>query len=162
MIGYCDSDYAGSGHRGQMKSTSGYVIIYAGGPVHWCSRKQEIVATSTTEAEYISAAQCCKELQCLTSLVQELINIKPQTDLMVDNQSAIKLIKSGQMNRRSKHIDVRYYFISEVFDQGLFRLEYCPTNEQVADILTKPLQKQKFEGFRAALCHNKQIQTTKE
>jgi hypothetical protein len=59
-------------------------------------REKEIVATSTTEAEYISAAQCCKEIQYLTSLVRELTKLKPQTDLMVDNQSAIKLIQSGQ------------------------------------------------------------------
>lgn len=58
IVAYCDADYAGSGDEGKMKSTTGFVITCANGPVVWCSRKQSIVATSTTEAEYVSAAEC--------------------------------------------------------------------------------------------------------
>lgn len=152
ILGYCDSDYAGSGPLGKMKSTTGYVVIYANGPVTWCSRKQSVVATSTTEAEYISAAECCKDLQFLNTLFKELTDTTPKIDLHVDNQSAIKLIQSGQMTKRSKHIDVRFYFISEAYDSKLFELQYCPTGEQIADILTKPLLSTKFDKFRSALC----------
>lgn len=60
LIAYCDADYAGDTE--DRKSTSGYVIYFCGGPVSWRSRKQPIVATSSTEAEYISAAECCREL----------------------------------------------------------------------------------------------------
>jgi hypothetical protein len=64
----------------------------AGGPITWCSRKQEIVALSPTEAEYIAAAECCKELKYLKTIIQELTNIKVEINLYVDNQSAIKQI----------------------------------------------------------------------
>ena len=73
--------------------------MYGGGPISWCSRKQAIVALSTTEAEYIAAAECCKELLYLKSLLQELTNQEHQVKLKVDNQSAIQLIKNGVVNR---------------------------------------------------------------
>lgn len=123
----------------------------SGGPIAWCSRKQSITATSTTEAEYIAAAECCKELKYLNFMLQELTNREVKMTLYVDNQSAIKLIKSGQMNTRSRYIDVRYYFISEQFDEGLFKLEYCNTNDQIADVFTKPLLTEKYVKFRDAL-----------
>lgn len=149
---YSDSDYAGSGPEGKMKSTSGHVIMLSNGPVTWCSHKQSVVATSTTEAEYIAAAECTKELQYLKTLISELTGKAHQATLNVDNQSSIKLIKSGQLNRRSKHINVRYFFISEALDNGIFSLEYCPSDEQLADILTKPLQNIKFTKFKNSLC----------
>jgi len=153
ILGYCDSDYAGSGPEGKMKSTTGYTVIYANGPITWCSRKQNVVATSTAEAEYISAAECCKELQYLSTLFRELTTTKPRIDLYIDNQSAIKLIQSGQMNKRSKHIDVWFYYISEAYHENkLFELHYCSTEEQVADIFTKPLLSTKFQKFRTLLC----------
>jgi hypothetical protein len=68
------------------------VIFMAGGPITWCSRKQEIVALSTAGAEYIAAAECCKELKYLTTIIQELTNIKVEMNMYVDNQSAIKQI----------------------------------------------------------------------
>lgn len=134
---FSDSDYAGSGPEGKMMSTTGYVLTYAKGPVAWCSRKQNIVALSTTEAEYVAAAECCKEIQYVCTLYKELTDQTAQVTLHVDNQSAIKLIKTGQMNRRSKHINVRFYYISTAYDDKLFSLSYCPTGEQVADIFTK-------------------------
>jgi hypothetical protein len=148
---YSDSDYAGSGPEGQMKSTSGYVICFANGPIAWGSHKQSIVATSTTEAEFIAAAECVKEIQYLKTLLSELTGVNFPACLNVDNQSAIKLVKSGKMNRRSKHINVRYYFISEALDNGLFTLKYCPSAEQTADILTKPLLSEKFKKHRNSL-----------
>jgi len=108
-------------------------------PISWCSRKQRIVALSTTEAEYIAAAECCKELSYVKSLLSELMNTEVPTTLYVDNQSAIKLIKSGQMNWQSKHIDVRYHYISEKLNENLFQLQYCRSEDQLADIFTKPL-----------------------
>lgn len=143
---YCDADYAGDEET--RRSTSGYVILYAGGPIAWCSRRQPIVALSSTEAEYIAAADCCKELLYLKSLIQEITNIPLQVKLYVDNQSAISLMKTGVMNKRSKHIDVRYHFIHEKIVSGEINVEYCPTNNQIADILTKPLCKVKFNYFK--------------
>lgn len=69
-------------------------------------------------------------------------------NLNIDNQSTIKIIQSGQMSKRTKHIEVRYRFISREYSEGLFDLQFCPSENQVADILTKPLLRVKFERFR--------------
>lgn len=148
IYAYSDSDYAQTGGEEKRKSTTGYVLMYAGGPISWTSHKQQIVATSTSEAEYIAAAECVKELQYMSTLFQELTNSKFPALLQVDNQSAISIIKTGKMNKRSKHIDVRYYFINEKFEENLFKLIYCPSKDQLADIFTKPLDKVKFSRFR--------------
>jgi hypothetical protein len=106
--------------------TTRYVTFKAGGPITWYSRKQEIVALSTTEAEYIAAAECCKELKYLKTIIQELTNIKAEINMYVDNESAIKQIESGQVSRKNKHIDVYYYYyISEQLAKGLFCIQYC-------------------------------------
>lgn len=72
LIAYSDADFAGDLET--RRSTTGYIIFFAGGPISWCSRKQPIIAQSTTEAEYVAAAECCKELIYLKTLLQELID----------------------------------------------------------------------------------------
>jgi hypothetical protein len=119
-----------------------------GGPISWCSRKQSIVALSTTEAEYFAAAECCKELKYLKMLIEEFTGKRVEADLYVDNQSAIKLIESGQVTHRSKHVDVRYHYICEKLKEKLFSINYCNTNVQIADIVTKPLLTETFVKFR--------------
>lgn len=140
---YCDADYAND--TVTRRSTSGYVLLLSDGPISWCSRRQPIVALSSTEAEFIAAAECCKEILYVKSLLNELISGKINIIMNIDNQSAIQLIKTGSFNKRSKHIDVRYHFIHEQFVKGNINVKYCSTDQQVADILTKPLLKNKFE-----------------
>lgn len=142
---YSDSDFAGD--TKSRRSTSGYIIMFCGGPIQWCSRKQPIVALSSCEAEYIAAAECCKELLYLKSLLQELLDTKMKATLYIDNQSAIKLVENGVLNRRSKHIDVRYKFIHEKVVNGEISVAYVPTTLQYADILTKPLEPLKFKNM---------------
>ncbi|KAJ1519163.1 hypothetical protein ONE63_011237 [Megalurothrips usitatus] len=149
---YCDADYAGSGTLGKCKSTSGYVLFCAKGPIAWCSRRQGIVAQATSEAEYFAAADCCKEIQYVKGILQELICTNVPTSLYIDNQSSLKMIKAGQLNRKSKHIQVRYFYLSESYDQGLFSLEYCPSEDNIADIFTKPLGNIKFLKQKEHLC----------
>lgn len=141
---YCDSDYANDVTT--RRSTTGFVIMFSNGPISWCSKRQPIVTLSSTEAEYIAAADCCKETLYLKSLLCELLHCKINITLNIDNQSSIQLIKTGSFNKRSKHIDVRYYFIHEHFIKGNIIVNYCPTDQQVADIFTKPLGKVKFEA----------------
>jgi hypothetical protein len=150
---YSDSDFAGSGREGKMKSTSGYIVTIAGGPVAWLAKKQDIVATSVCEAEYISASLCCKELKYLKTLIHELTREEIPAELYVDNQSAIRLIQTGQMHSRTKHIDVRYYSISEKFDKGLFSIKYCPSQKNIADIFTKALPSEPFMKLRKCICN---------
>lgn len=146
---FSDSDYAGD--LKTRRSTTGYICMLNGAPIAWCSRRQPIVALSSTEAEFIAAAEAVKEVIFLKSLIEELLSTKIDIELNVDNTSAIAMIKSGKFNVRSKHIDTRYYFISEKFEEKLFHISHCPTGEQIADCLTKALPHEKFRIFRDAL-----------
>ena len=69
----------------------------------------------------------------------------------MDNQSAIRLIKNPEFHKRTKHIDVRYHFIREKYENGLFTLNYIPSDEQLADFFTKPLMKGRFQSLRKTL-----------
>lgn len=149
LVAFCDSDFAGD--PTSRKSTTGYIIYYCNGPISWTSRKQPIVSLSSTEAEFIAAAECTKELLYVKSVIEELLGESVMTELNVDNQSALNIIKNGQFGKRSKHIDVRFHFINEKVSEGLIKVNYCETNEQIADIFTKPLCKNKFAKFKGEL-----------
>jgi hypothetical protein len=97
------------------------------------------VATSTTEAEYIAASEAVKELCWLKRILSELLEEDVGAILHLDNQGSIKLVENPVMHRRTKHIDVRYHFIREKFQEGLFKVVYVNTKEQSADVLTKGL-----------------------
>ena len=105
------------------------------------STQQRTVALSTTEAEYIAASQIVKEIIWIKSLINDLAMFKdPTTTLYVDNLSAIKLIKNPEFHRRNKHIDIRYHFIRDKFNEE-FLLQYIALEDQQADFLTKLLRK---------------------
>lgn len=97
---------------------------------------------------YIAAADCVEEILFLKSVIDELTESDIKTESNIDNQSAITIIKNGQFNRRSRHIDVRYHFVFEKVQHGIVSLKYHPTQEQVADILTKPLERVRFEELK--------------
>lgn len=142
LMAYSDADYANCTNT--RRSTTGFVILLSDGPISWCSKRQPIVALSTTEAEYIAAAECCKECIYLKTLLSEVCRENIKINLFVDNQSSIHLIKSGAFNKRSKHIDVRYYFLHENYKDNKLNILYCPTDMQLADMFTKPLLQTKF------------------
>lgn len=146
LYAYSDADYAGDLET--RRSTTGYVFNVGSGAISWCSQRQDTVAQSTTESEYIAASQSLKELIWLKNLLQEIVGSMNIPKLYIDNQSAIKLIKNPEFHRRTKHIDVKYHFIRENFEKHVFEPEYICTDNQLADILTKPLSKEKFERFR--------------
>jgi hypothetical protein len=150
LRGYSDADYAGDTIT--RRSTSGFIFMMGDGIVAWCSQRQKSVALSTTEAEYIALSQSIQELIWLTLLISDLL--EPQGDtpvLYADNQSAIKLVKNPEYHKRTKHIDVRYHYIREKFSEGMFSLEYVPSKEQLADILTKPTPRPRFQELREML-----------
>lgn len=149
---YSDSDYAGSGIEGKFRSTSGYIIFLAGGPVIWGSKLQKVVASSTFEAEFVAAAQCCKQLMYLKTLSLELTNETIPAHLHEDNQSSLKLIVTRQPTSKSRHINVRYFLVCEAFAEKCFELSYCETQHQLADIFTKPLLVDRFGNLRNQIC----------
>ncbi|THH14812.1 hypothetical protein EW146_g5573 [Bondarzewia mesenterica] len=149
LVGYADVDGSMAEDR---KAVSGYAFIIDGGAVSWSSKKQEIVSLSTTESEYVTATHAAKEALWLRSLISEILS--PATTLTIlfsDNQSAIALTQDHQYHARSKHIDIRYHFIRWVVENGALRLIYCPTEDMVADTLTKALPSAKVKHFAAEL-----------
>lgn len=118
----------------------------------WSSKKQQTVTLSTTEAEYIAASDATKEALWLKQFlvdINETCSLPIQ--LFVDNQSAIRLIKTSDQHHRTKHIDVRYHFIREKYTNGEIYPIYIPSKNQQADIFTKALSKKAFEELRSAL-----------
>lgn len=110
----------------------------------WEARKQRTVALSTTEAEYMALSECAKEAVYLQRFVRELgFNELANLDIMCDNRSSLKLAENPVFHSRSKHIDIRHHYVREVLQDKEIGVRYIPSEEQVADFLTKALSKPK-------------------
>ncbi|KAL6332552.1 hypothetical protein AAG906_008972 [Vitis piasezkii] len=133
LDGYADSDWAGS--VDDMKSTSGYVFTIGSGVICWNSRKQEVVAQSTTEAEYISLAAAANQAIWLRKLLADLGQEQSSpTELYCDNKSAISVTQNPVQHGRTKHINVKFHSIREAEKNSLVKLHYCSTDEQLAGV----------------------------
>lgn len=140
---YSDADFAGDPDT--RKSTSGYVSVFANGPVTWCSQRQKCVARSTTEAEYVAASNAAQETMWLRAFLNETEGgATLPTKLLIDNQSALNLVKNSDHHKLTKHIDVKYHYIRQQVQNEEIETVYVPSNEQLADFLTKPLSREKF------------------
>lgn len=147
---FSDADYAGDIQT--RRSTSGFLFRYGSSIISWTSQRQHCVSLSSTEAEYISASEAVKGILWITRLITSLSTTgDKQPVLFIDNQSTIRLVKNPEFHKRTKHIDVRYHFIREKYEEGQFQLQYIGTEDQIADILTKPLVKERFEKLRSAI-----------
>ncbi|WKA06698.1 hypothetical protein VitviT2T_024587 [Vitis vinifera] len=142
FVGYTDSDMTGDVDN--RRSTSGYLMTFSGGAVSWQSRLQKCVALSTTEAEYIAAAEACKELLWMKCFMQELGFKQQRYVVYCDNQSAIHLSKNSTYHARSKHIDVRYHSMRDALNDNLFEIEKIHTDNNGSDMLTKTLPREKL------------------
>jgi hypothetical protein len=120
--------------------------------VSWLSKKQPIVTLSTTEAEFVAAAGCASQVVWMRRVLNQLGHVqKKSTIVMCDNSSIIKLSNNPVMHGRSKHIDVRFHFLRELVNDGIIELLHCGTEEQTADIMTKPLKLESFQKFRSQM-----------
>jgi hypothetical protein len=138
---FSDADWASQEHR---HSISGYVFTIDGGAVSWSSKKQGIVALSTTEAEYIAATHAAKEALWLRMFLAEIARplTRPIT-IHLDNVSAISITKNDEYHPRTKHIDIRYHFLRHSVQQGLIHVDYVATDDMAADAFTKALPRHK-------------------
>ena len=126
------------------KSTSDYVFILGSGPISWQSRRQVTIALSSTEAGYIACALAAKEAIWIKQLMKEIgyTQMGP-LPIFSDNQSYIALTKNPWHHQNSKHIEIRHHYLREKAQHGDIQLIYCPTEEMIADVLTKALPKSK-------------------
>ena len=147
LHGYSDADWAGD--LESRKSTSGYIFRLGNCTISWRSKKQPIVALSSTEAEYVALCSASQEAIWLRNLVKNIgFPCKGPTTIHEDNQGAIALSKNPKDHPRTKHIAVKYHFIREQLQNDTIDLKYCPTGEMLADIFTKGLPRITFEKFR--------------
>jgi hypothetical protein len=137
---YSDADW-GSNLDNQ-KSISGYVSTLAGGVVTWQSKKQPTTALSSMEAEYMALSNSTREVKWLRSLLTEL-GLPPTslTTIYVDNRGTIEFTNNAGFHARSKHIDIRHHFIQDSIACGEATVRHCPSEDNLADIFTKPLSK---------------------
>ena len=149
LIAYSDADFAGC--KIDRKSTSGSCQFLGGCLISWAFRKQHSVALSTVEAEYVAAGGCGAQVLWIQhQLVDYLINIH-NVPILYDNTSAINLAKNPIQHLRTKHIEIRHHFLRDHVEKGDFELKFIDTNNQLADIFTKPLSEDKFSSIRREL-----------
>ena len=150
LNGFCDSDWGAS--VADRRSITGYNFqLSSTGPlISWKSRKQPTVALSTCEAEYIALANAVQEAKFLRQLCIDMkVSISDDNVLIrVDNQGAINLARNPVHHQRSKHIDIKYHFIRSEIQVGIISLKYVPTEDNIADVFTKPASKGKLEKFK--------------
>ena len=149
ILAYADASY---GVHSDMKSHTGCVIGLGKGPIFGKSTTQKLNCKSSTEAELIGLSDSTNQVIWTRNfLIEQGFDIGPAT-IYQDNQSTIALVKNGKSNsERTRHIAIRFFFVSDRVKSNEIKIEYMATGEMLADILTKPLQGNLFRKLRDQL-----------
>lgn len=146
LVGYCDSDWAAD--KNDRKSITGYVFMMAGAAITWKSKKQQTVALSSTEAEYMALGDAVKEVLWLIQLLKHVgLSINKPPVIFEDNEGCKMLSTHPVHHQRTKHIDIRHHFIRDHIANNDFGLVSINTDNMLADMLTKNLGRIKFKNF---------------
>jgi len=149
VIAYVDAAY---GVHDDYKSHTGATITLFKGPVYAKSSKQKLMTKSSTEAELVAISDVLSQIIGIKNFLEDQGYKMPPAKLFEDNMSTISLVKSGKSNsNRTRHIAIRFFFVSDRVNQNEIEIEYLPTGSMIADILTKPLQGNLFRMLRDQL-----------
>jgi len=163
---FADADFAGNwdpqdtSNPDTARSRSGFIIKYAGCPVFWASKMQTEIALSTTEAEYIALSTALREVIPMMELIEEMrvegfgmMATTPTVYCKVfeDNSGAVELATVHKTRPRTKHLNVKYHHFRQFVDDGSIKVQGIGTDEQQADLLTKPLSEQIFVAHRRSI-----------
>nr|CAN64305.1 hypothetical protein VITISV_026331 [Vitis vinifera] len=149
LIGYSDADFAGC--KVERKNTSGTCHFLRHSLISWHSKKQNSVALSTAEAEYIAADLCCAQILWMKQTLSDFNVIFEHVPIKCDNTSAINISKNPVQHSRTKHIEIRHHFLRDHAQKGDITLEFVSTKDQLVDIFTKPLSEEQFVDIRRQL-----------
>lgn len=151
LIGFVDSDWGAD--ENDRKSTTGFLFkIFESCTIAWSTKRQNSVAASSTEAEYMALFEGVREALWLKSLLVS-ININITTPILIyeDNNSCRTIATNPINTKRTKHIDIKYHFSREQVENNNIILKYIPTGEQLADAFTKSLAPTKFLEIRMSI-----------
>lgn len=170
---FVDADHGGCKDTG--RSTTGYVLMMAGAPIAWKSKRQSTVSVSTCEAEYVAAWKASQELEWMQNLINDL-ELPPLrahsavrahdtirahgTTLFIDNEGALKLSRNPELHDRTKHLRLKYHYLRELVMKGIIKTTRVETKDNLADLFTKPLSRDRFQDLRNRLgivkanCHH--------
>ena len=148
---YVDASFA---QEHDKKSREGCVIFLCNGPVYWRSKRQTTTAASTAEAEYMAAHSGAIKSLILHELMDELLDLSPDLKPLIycDNQPAIANVINGNAQRGQHHMLIKFYALREMYERQQLDIVYCPTDEMIADLLTKPLPRDAHERHTSKLC----------
>jgi hypothetical protein len=142
LIRYSDANYAGC--KIDRKSTSGTCQFLGRSLVSWASKKQNFIALSTAEVEYIAAGHCCAQLLWMRQTLRDYGYKLSKVPLLCDDESAIYMADNPVEHSRTKHIDIRYHFLRDHQQKEDIEIAYVSIHNQLADIFTKPLDEKTF------------------
>ena len=146
LIGLTDADWAGD--MNDRHSITGNLFLMSGGAESWTSKRQPVVALSTTKAEYVALGTAVQEAVWLRRLLSNTTDkARSPTIIKEDNQGTIAVARNPISNSRTKYIDIKFCYIHEALQDGTIELVYCPSDKMVSDLLTKPLPRGRFKIF---------------
>jgi len=149
FFGYIDVSFASDK---DFKSRTGVTITLGNRPVYIDSTRQKLNTKSSTEAELVGVSDGSNNILWLRNFLIEQGYRMEAATIVQDNQSTLALLeKEYSTNKRTRHINIRYFYLKNKVEEGEVVLEYKPTDEMIADVLTKPLQGEKFIELRDSL-----------
>ena len=149
LVGYAESDADFASCPIDSKSRTGYVIMVAGGPITWFTKKQTVVAPSTCAAEYIALHELMLEMLSIKELIEDIgFTVAGPMIAHQDNQSTVAMAEAEAMTRRARHIRVHFHDVRDIVQSGEIVLKLVPTEDQLADMFTKSLATAEFQRQR--------------
>ncbi|MBW0520649.1 hypothetical protein O181_060364 [Austropuccinia psidii MF-1] len=137
LVRWANADYGDSVLT--KKLTSGFVVTLYGNPISWCTKKQPIVAQSTTKAEFVAINKRPKQLRLLSMLLTSIGLKSGIPTILNDNRGAVFITEGAQLNPNSKNIEIRFQYVRDMVKRRLLNISHVPSTEMIANILTKPL-----------------------
>ena len=145
ITGFSDSDFAGCQYS--LKSTSGYIFMFTGGAISWCSVKQTLTTSSTMAAEFVACYEASNHgiwLRNFVTWLNIVESIERPLKLYCDNKSNVLYSNNNRSSTKSKHIDIKFLVVKEIVQSGQISIKHLGTNSMIADPLTKGLPPKVF------------------